>query len=359
MRDTRFSRAFLLILLVLITVLFLAMVRGFLLTILLAAIIAGLAHPLYRRLEAFYRGRRGAASFTVVVIVLLVVILPLMLLAGLVAGQALEVTQLVRPWVSSRLEQPDLLMESLRGTPLYEQLAPYREPILRKAGELVGTAGSFLVESVGAGTRGTVVFFFHFFILLYTLYFLLMDGGRMLRRIFGYLPLGTADRDRMLDKFTSVTRATLKGTLLVGITQGGLAAAAFWVVGIPGVLFWGTVMTLLSIIPGIGTALVWVPAAGILLATGKIWQGVFLIVFCGLVVGSADNLMRPRLVGRDTRMHELLILFGTLGGLVLFGVVGFIVGPVLAALFVTIWDIYGHAFRDLLPADDGEPETGP
>jgi len=152
----------------------------------------------------------------------------------------------------------------------------------------------------------------------------------------------------MVDKFTSVARATIKGTLLIGIAQGALAGLAFWIVDISGPIFWGTVMTVLSIIPGIGTGLVWAPAAIILVIGGKVWQGIFLFAFCLLVVGTVDNLLRPRLVGRDTQMHDLLIFFGTLGGILLFGVLGFILGPILAALFVTVWDIYGHAFRDVL-----------
>jgi AI-2E family transporter len=118
----------------------------------------------------------------------------------------------------------------------------------------------------------------------------------------------------MLDKFASVTRATLKGTVLIGVAQGLLGGLAFWAVGIDGAIFWGTVMTVLSIVPGIGGALIWVPAAIILIATGEIWRGIALAGFCGLVIGSVDNLLRPLLVGRDTQMHELMIFFSTLGG---------------------------------------------
>ena len=129
---------------------------------------------------------------------------------------------------------------------------------------------------------------------------------------------------------------------------------AFAVAGIQGAMFWGTIMTLLSIVPGIGTALVWVPASIILAMKGHVVAAAGLAAFCAIVVGSVDNLLRPRLVGRDTQMHDLLILFGTIGGLLLFGVLGFIVGPIVAALFVTVWDIYGIAFRDVLPGSRAE-----
>jgi len=153
----------------------------------------------------------------------------------------------------------------------------------------------------------------------------------------------------MLNRFTSVTRATLKGTLIIGILQGGLAGAAFAVVGITGSVFWGAIMAVLSVIPGIGSALVWIPASIVLAASGHVVKALGLAAFCTAVVGSVDNLLRPVLVGKDTQMHELLIFFGTLGGIIMFGIVGFIIGPIIAALFVTVWQIYAEAFKDILP----------
>jgi predicted PurR-regulated permease PerM len=351
--SARFSRAFLLVLLVGITALFLAMIRPFLMAILLAAISAGLSAPLHRRLLRLLRGRRALASLTTIVLLLLVVIIPLSALFGMVANEAYQIAKQVSPWVAQQLQDPDHLLRRLEGIPGVQRLEPYRALILEKAGAFVGSVGTFLFNNLSATTRGTVAFLFHFFVFLYTMFFFLMDGGALLQKILRYLPMREADESRMVQKFTSVTRATIKGTLLIGAAQGTLAGLAFWIVGIGGAIFWGTVMTVLSIIPGIGTALVWLPAAVILLATGRIWQGIFLIAFCLLVVGTVDNLLRPRLVGRDTQMHDLLVLFGTVGGILLFGVLGFIIGPIIAALFVTVWEIYGHVFRDVLPGDGG------
>jgi len=198
------------------------------------------------------------------------------------------------------------------------------------------------------------------FIMLYTMFFFLMDGNKLIDKILYYLPLEDHDERRMLNKFTSVTRATLKGTAVIGLLQGVLAGGAFAVVGIEGAVFWGAIMAVLSFIPGIGSALVWVPAVIILAATGQFAKAIGLGVFCAAVVGSIDNLLRPILVGRDTQMHELMILFGTLGGILMFGVVGVIIGPIIAALFVTVWEIYGVAFKDVLPAVAGSgPDAGP
>jgi predicted PurR-regulated permease PerM len=368
MYKRRFSRSFLILLLVLITGLFLWMIRAFLLTLLMAAIVAGLASPLYQRLLSACRGRRSLASVITLLLLLLLVLVPLSLVLGSVVKEAYEISQTALPWIQARLEEPDLLVQYLQNLPGADRLLPYREQILQKAGELAGSLGNFLVDSLSATTRGTVTFLIHLGILLYSLFFFLMDGTSLLQRILGYLPLAAPDAQRLVDRFTSVARATVKGTLFIGLAQGSLAGLAFAIVGIPGAFFWGTVMTLLSVIPGPGSGLIWLPAGIFLIIDGRLGTGIGLLIFCGLVVGSIDNVLRPRLVGRDTQMHDLLILFSTLGGILVFGVLGIIVGPILAALFVTIWQLYGEAFADLLEAPepasaagtaDPEPSPGP
>ena len=350
MSEERFRRVFLILLVVAISAAFLAMIRMFLLTILLAAIFSGVARPVYLKLERWLRGHRALASVATILLLLVLVVAPLIGVVGVVAGEAVRVSRNVRPWIEAALEEPSLIDAAIRRYPFLQAIEPFREEIITRGGELVGAAGTFFANALSAVTTGTVLFIFHLFILLYSMFFFLIDGPRMLESMMEYLPLGDGDKERMLSKFISVTRATLKGTILIGFTQGALAGLAFWVVGIEGAVFWTSLMVVLSIIPaGIGGALVWVPAVILLLSQGAIWQGIGLGLFCGVVVGAVDNVLRPRLVGRDTRMHDLLILFSTLGGIVLFGVSGFIVGPILAALFVTVWDIFGTAFRDVLP----------
>jgi predicted PurR-regulated permease PerM len=203
---------------------------------------------------------------------------------------------------------------------------------------------------VAAATRGTLSFFLQLFVLLYAMFFFLLDGPAILRKILYYIPLDPAEEEALLERFVSVTRATLKGSLLIGVIQGATAGLAFWVTGVPGPAFWGTVMVVLSVIPALGAALVWVPAVVYLFLVGKVAAGVGLLIWCALVVSTIDNFLRPRLVGRDARMSDLLILLSTLGGIFVFGAVGFIVGPIVAALFVSIWHIYGETFSEWLPA---------
>ncbi len=349
----RFRRGFLLALALGITLLFFAMIRPFLIAIVMAAILAGLTYPLYERMREsrwlHRRARRSMiASLVTLALVLILVLVPTLVLAGIVVNQAVDVSREVRPWVEQQLAEPARLERFLDRIPFLDRVSAYREPIVQKLGEVTAQLGQFLVRSLATATRGAVAFFFQLFIMLYAMFFFLVDGRVIKDRLLHFVPLPQADKDRMAGKFLSVARATLKGTLVIGIVQGVLAGAAFAVVGIKAAVFWGAVMAVLSIIPGVGTALVWVPAAIYLFASGQVVAGIGLTAWCGAIVGTADNFLRPWLVGKDTQMPDLLILLATLGGLILFGAVGIVIGPIVAALFLTVWDIVGAAFRDEL-----------
>lgn len=349
MREDQVNNFVVVLLVVFISAVFLSMIRSFLMAIFLAGIFAALVRPVYRRLVGLLHGRRSVASVLTLVLVVIVVLLPLGLLTGVVTGQAIKVSQSAMPWVKAQIDQPGALSEFLASVPYYGKIAPHSALIMRKAGELVGYISQFLINNLSAATMGAVNFLFLLFTWLYTMYFFLIDGELLLEKILYYLPLKDHDEQQMLERFTSVTRATLKGTAVIGMLQGGLAGVAFWAVGIPSAAFWGAIMVVLSIIPSVGTAIVWVPAAVILGLGGAVGKALGLFVFCAVVVGSVDNLLRPILVGKDTQMHELMIFFGTLGGIFMFGMVGVIIGPIIAALFVTIWEIYGQAFGHILP----------
>ena len=353
-----FRKGFLVALTVAISLLFLMMIRQFLLSVLLAAIFSGMARPLYTWFLRRVKGRRAWASLSTIAVISLVIGIPLLALLGLVANQAVEVSQAAGPWIEKQISQVGELEQRIRHIALLERfpglrnLMPSGEEIVAKAGEAASATGKFLVGSLGNVTRGTLGFFLQLFIVLYAMFYFLLDGGSILGRILYYVPLSPADEERLLEKFVSVTRATLKGSLLIGIIQGALAGMAFWLTGIPGAAFWGTITAVVSIIPAIGAALVWVPMVIYLMVTGHAGAGLALLLWSGLVVSTIDNFLRPRLVGRDTRMSDLLILLSTLGGLALFGPVGFIVGPIVAALFVTIWHIYGEAFHERPPGGE-------
>lgn len=333
-----------------ISALFLTMIQQFLMALFLAGLFSALARPLFLHLQERLGGRRQLASLLTLLLMAVVVLIPAVLLITVLIGQALDVSQMITVWFKGVLKDPAAFMAYLERLPFYEQLVLNREQVLQQAGEAATVVSRLLVEWVSSATLGAANFVFMACVLLYSMYFLQLDGPKLIEKFIYYLPLKTSDERLMLAKFTSVTRATLKGSLFIGLLQGTLAGIAFAVAGIHNAVFWGTVMAVLSVIPNVGAAIIWIPAAAILILQGDPLSGIGLALFCGLIVGSLDNLLRPILVGKDTKMHELLIFLSTLGGILMFGLAGIFIGPVIASLFVTIWEMYGIEFAEMLPA---------
>jgi predicted PurR-regulated permease PerM len=179
--------------------------------------------------------------------------------------------------------------------------------------------------------------------MLYLLFFLLRDGAALARRIHESVPLEADIKHDLSVKFVTVIRATVKGNVLVAVLQGALGGLIFWLLGIHAPVLWGTLMAFLSLLPAVGAALVWVPVAIYFLVTGAIWQGLALIAFGVLVIGLVDNILRPVLVGKDTKMPDYVVLVSTLGGMSLFGLNGFVIGPVVAAMFMAVWHLFAKA----------------
>lgn len=351
-----FRKGFLLLLVIAISLLFLTMIRAFLVALLLAAILSAMFHPLYSWLLRLARGRRAAAAGGTIAIVLLAIVIPLTGFLGIVANQAIDLSQQAGPWLERQVAEAGGLAGLVERLPFLEAVVPYQTQIVERLGDVASRVGTFAVGIAATAARSTAMFLLLLFVMLYAMFFFLMTGQKTLNNILYYLPLEPKDETRMVQKFVSVSRATIKGTIIIGVLQGGLCGAAFFVLGIEGAAFWSAVMAVLSIIPtGVGGALVWVPTAIYLFANGRIAAAVGLAIWCGAIVGLVDNLLRPRLVGRDTQMSDLLILLSTLGGLILFGPVGIVIGPIVAALFVTVWDIYGAAFKEWLPPTGTEP----
>jgi predicted PurR-regulated permease PerM len=349
MGQERFRRIFLLICVIAVSIVFFRMIGPFVMALLLAAITAALSRPLHRRLAALLGGRAGLAAVATVVIVLLLIIGPMMGMAGVVVSQAVDITNRAQQRLAEGVERPDDWMDLLPSwVPFREQIESHRDRIADAARSVAGKAGSFMVVKLSAMAKGTFAFFFNLFIMLYALFYFLAQGDRLAGAISYYTPLPEREKRRLIERFLSVARATLKGTLLIGLLQGLCSGIGFAVVGIPGAAFWGTLMGILSVIPGIGSFLVWGPAVVYLIMTGRVGAGVGLGLFCGLFVGAIDNFLRPMLVGRETKMPDLLVLIGTLGGIVMFGAIGIILGPIIAALFLTVWDIYGESFKGVL-----------
>lgn len=349
MKKEAVHKTVLLGLVILISAVFLSMIHGFLMSIFMAALFSAMASPTHRWLTGKLGDRQNLASILVVIGIVLVVLIPLTILIGIVVAQAINVGQSVTPWVQSFINEPTALGRYLEKLPYYDLVLPYRDVLIQKAGELVGTVTTFLIESLQSVAGMTANALFGCLIMLYVMFYFLTMGDVLLERILYFLPLKDEDEQILLQRFTSVTRATIKGTIIIGIMQGAICGMAFAIAGIKGPVFWGSVMAVTSIIPAFGTAIVWGPAAIILALLGNLTGVLVLVILCGAIAGNLDNVVRPRLVGKDTEMHDLFVLFGTLGGITMFGLLGIIIGPIIAALFITIWGIYGKVFEEYLP----------
>lgn len=349
---TNFRTAFVLLLVVTVSALFLAVTWPFLKPLLLGALLAGLCRPLYRWMTRALGDRKSIAAVLTLVLLFLLVAGPISAFVGVVVRQAIGVSNDALPWLqqhfgaATSFNAHDWLVQRF---PALADYVPEQNQILDSAARLAKSAGAFLVAGVTQLTAGTASFLLNLFVMLYAMFFFLRDGRVILEKILYYTPLSHEDEDRVLERLRSVTRATIKGTIVIGLIQGALAGLGFWVAGLDGAAFWGTIMAVLSIVPGIGAALIWLPAVIYLFVIGQTLTAILLFAWCAAVVGTVDNILRPALVGKDAKMPDLLILVGTLGGLFLFGPIGFIVGPLVCGLFLTVWDIYGTTFKDVLP----------
>ncbi|MFB6182064.1 MAG: AI-2E family transporter [Candidatus Magasanikbacteria bacterium] len=317
------------------------LVFPFLYPIFWAAIIAILFYPVYSWLEDYIKSEILSSLLTILLIIASVFI-PLVLIAILILNQSIELYSTI---VSGNyIEELTKLVELVKDTPLEPYITEAQKNLVESATNIARTATLTLFESARQITSTSIRFVAQFLIMLYTLFYFLKDGPKILGRLMYLSPLGDKYEKKLFEEFTSTANATLKSTLIIGSIQGAIGGVLFWWVGIKGYLIWTLVMILLTAIPTVGASLVIFIAALILLAMGDITNGVILLVGTG-INSTIDNLLRPELVGKDIQMHPLLVLFTTLGGILLFGVSGFIIGPIIASLFRAVIAIYSYYYE--------------
>ena len=311
--------------------------------VLWGTILAIVFAPVYRRQMKFMGQRRTLAALATVVIVLLIVILPILVIGGLLVQEAIAVYgkfssgefNFGRYFEQVFSAMPGWIRDILDRFGLFN-LGAMQERF--STGLMQGSqfiAGKAI--SIGQNTFDFVV---NLFIVLYLLFFFFRDGDYLAWRIRTAIPLYPEQQRELFNNFTTVIRATVKGNVVVAIMQGALGGLIFWCLGVHAPVLWAVVMAFLSLLPAVGSALVWLPVAIYFLVTGATWQGIVLIAFGVLVIGLVDNVLRPILVGKDTKMPDYVVLIATLGGMALFGINGFVIGPVIAAMFMAVWNIF-------------------
>lgn len=346
------TRTFLLFLFI-VTLGFLLILKPFFGTIFWACAITVIFYPLHLKLMKRLDGRPNTCALLTVAACMLVVILPFTVLISSVVSegadlykkleegkvdpaQYIEQVRTAFPGAQQTLERFGVDIAKLKETALSSTMA----------------SGKWLAQNALSLGQNTFKLLLNICLMLYLTFFLLRDGQQLLELLIRALPLGDA-RERMLfAKFGEVTRATIKGNMVIAIIQGSLGGLILWALGVPGALLWGVVMAAFSLIPAVGPAIVWAPVSLYLFATGETVKAIVLIAFGTGVIGLVDNILRPILVGRDTRLPDYVVLLSTLGGLALFGVNGFVIGPLVAALFIAFWGIFIREVNVLAPEDE-------
>jgi predicted PurR-regulated permease PerM len=313
--------------------------------------------PLYRALLRSMRQRESLAALLAITLILLIVILPLTFILTLVVREAAGLYGRIE---AGEWDLADVFRRAFAALPSWAAevldqfgLSDFGAVQQRVTAALARASQLLAATAVSVG-QNTLDFIVSVFVALYLLFFLLRDGARLTARIRQAVPLRPDQQHELLERFATVIRATIKGTVLVAAVQGALGGIIFWALGIPSSLLWGAVMAVLSLLPAVGAALVWLPVGLYFLVTGAVWQGIALLAYGIVVISSVDNFLRPLLVGKDTQMPDYLVLMSTLGGLAVFGVNGLIIGPVIAAMFIAAWDLF-TAERLAMPDDPPLP----
>lgn len=306
-------------------------------------VLAILFAPVHRRLLHKLKGRDSLAALASLAMIVLMVLLPLAVLTTSLVGEGAAVYQRLQSGeldFGRYFEQIVLAMPSWVVDLMNQFGLGDLDALKRKLTGVVAQGTSLIATQALSIGQNTFEFVVSTFITMYLAFFLLRDGALLGRRINAAIPLDETDKRNLLRKFITVIRATVKGNVVVAATQGALGGLAFWFLGVNAALLWAVLMAFLSLLPAVGAGLIWVPVAVYFLVTGAIWQGVALIAYGVLVIGLVDNVLRPILVGKDTKMPDYVVLISTLGGMAVFGLNGFVIGPVIAAMFIAVWDIY-------------------
>lgn len=342
----RIERGGFILFLVLITIGLIAVVSGFLAALLWAALAAILFRSLFQWLLTKTGGRRNMAAGLTMLIITFAVVVPTLLIGSMVVDQASGVYLKLRSgqidfaqyFQQIRDALPNRLRQAMDKSGI-DSLEGLQSRVSRT---LSSSVSQIATQALSIG-RNAFAFALAFGVGLYVAFFLIRDGDRLGPNVVRALPLDPQVAKRLVDTFVAVVRATVKGSVIVGLVQGALGAITFWIVGVPAALLWGVLMAIAALLPAIGPAIIWGPVALYLLATGAVWQGALVIASGVLVIGLADNILRPILVGRDTGLPDWIVLLTTLGGIDLLGLSGIVVGPVVAALFLSGWRILSEA----------------
>ncbi|HOJ52240.1 MAG TPA: AI-2E family transporter [Syntrophales bacterium] len=304
-----------------------------------AAVIAGLSFPLHRRILKRLRSPNLSAFLTLLTVTAAIIV-PLILVGTLILMESVDMFQALNEEASSLLEKLKVFTARLASYPIFSRLTIDAATLTKAITDGARGFITLLFENIRYLTQNTVVFIAKFFVMLYVLFFFLRDGEALREEVKDLLPFAEEKKAALLNSFTRTAKATLKVTILIGGIQGLLGAILFLVLGVKGALTWGVVMAVASIIPGVGSSIIWAPAGIFMIIAGETVKGLIMLLVGSLVISSVDSLLRPILLKQGVEMHPLMVFLSSLGGIVCFGIMGFVLGPIIGALFLTLISMY-------------------
>ncbi|PHN02104.1 AI-2E family transporter [Flavilitoribacter nigricans] len=341
-----FQKIFFISLVLLITVIFFGLIGGFFLALFWAVIFAIIFHRRYEQILSKMPTKPNTATALTIGGILLIVIIPIIIfgLAVFLESEAIvntitESTEMIEEQVEELQDQLPLNDKQLR------HLGITSREIETKIVEIKDNGIKYLAERAISFSQNILSVVVNFALMIYILFFFMRDGKRLVQQLRWGLPLQDQKEIRLLKRFESVARATVKGSLVVAIVQGAAGGLLFFLLGIPAPFLWGAIMMVCSLLP-IGSGLVWGPWVLVLFGKGDYTGAIILLVLGAGFIGLIDNFLRPRLVGKDSKMPDYLVLLSTLGGLYWVGLSGFVLGPIIAALFTTCWYMVGQEYED-------------
>jgi predicted PurR-regulated permease PerM len=325
-------------LVLLVTVSFFLLIKDFLLACFWAIILAVVFDPTYQRFRQYYKNSEKMPLFLTMLLIILVFVIPLFTITLMVTEESTDYYNKIQSGEINPQRYFQNTLALLPGFPHIQGISV--EQISSSIGKAFEQAVRYVAQQVPALTQNLLNLIVQVALAFYILFFLLRDGHQLMRKFISLIPIGDRIEIELFERFTSVARATVKGGLIVAVIQGCIGGILFWFVGIPAAFLWGMLMIILSLLP-IGSALVWAPAAVVLFLQGQTVNAVIVLAVGVLAIGLIDNFLRPRLIGKDSKMSDYLVMVSTLGGLAWFSLTGFVLGPIIAALFVTCWEILG------------------
>lgn len=326
--------------------------RPFLHTIILSILLAWLFHPLKIPMLRFYRGRKNMTGLTAVVVITFLIVIPVLFFISALVSQGITTVDQINEWIRAGnlqkiLEQPGVVAFSSWIKEHLDFLKYSRSDLQGHLLQVSKNLGQFIIRRGAAFLGDVASIFFHFFVIIFITFYLVRDGEDMLEGIRRLSPLRKKQEEHIITRIKSVARSVLLGSFLTALCQGLLGGVGFALVGIPA-LFWGTVLGFSSLIPVVGTALVWAPAVGYLALLGNWKAAVFLSGWCIVLVGSADNFLRPFLMRGEGQLSPFYVFLAIIGGVKYFGLKGLLYGPLIVGLASVMLYIYRLEYRNIL-----------